>query len=493
MNVYIIQMEENDSSFTSSGSGSESDSDQDINIIHYRSILQGLINRCRTFFRGEIMPTVVDESLERRRLPKIRVNPDTTALDVSEFALMTKQSSGVLPARGNYGKHNIIDVLSNREKGVYFNNNLSCARKCNINNRYIPNEMLIMNGCQSKYFCSIFSKDGNRLITASQDQAIRVYDSSTVPYVPLHKIRARDVGWSIIDIAFSPDNEQFVYTTWSSALHLCSVNDKNGMQLPLSLTKNDRRFCVFSATFSSDGKEILGGASDGCLYIYNLQQKRRTLKVAAHAYDVNSVCFADDSSHIIYSGGDDGLVKVWDRRSLVENSPKPVGVLAGHTDGVTFIDSRGDGRHLISNSKDQSIKLWDIRIFSGAQAAESTLRAVHQQNWDYRWQKVPTKVTTSTKKLEGDTSVMTYRGHVVRKTLIRCRFSPAATTGQRYIYTGCGVGRIFVYDALTGKVKASAAKHIECVRDVHWHPIRNEIISSSVSLVLRIVLLEIKS
>nr|CAH7741948.1 unnamed protein product [Callosobruchus chinensis] len=83
MNVYIIQMEENDSSFTSSGSGSESDSDQDINIIHYRSILQGLINRCRTFFRGEIMPTVVDESLERRRLPKIRVNPDTTALDVS--------------------------------------------------------------------------------------------------------------------------------------------------------------------------------------------------------------------------------------------------------------------------------------------------------------------------------------------------------------------------------------------------------------------------
>lgn len=37
---------------------------------------------------------------------------------------------------------------------------------------------------------------------------------------------------------------------------------------------------------------------------------------------------------------------------------------------------------------------------------------------------------------------MTYRGHIVIKTLIRCRFSPAETTGQRYIYTGCGIGRV---------------------------------------------------
>lgn len=108
----------------------------------------------------------------------------------------------------------------------------------------------------------------------------------------------------------------------------------------------------------------------------------------AHEYDINSVAFADDSSHIIYSGGDDGLVKVWDRRTLGEDS-FPVGILAGHMDGITFIHPRGDGKHLISNSKDQSIKLWDVRVFSSKSAAKNTLEAVQDQTWDYRWQGVP--------------------------------------------------------------------------------------------------------
>ena len=31
---------------------------------------------------------------------------------------------------------------------------------------------------------------------------------------------------------------------------------------------------------------------------------------------------------------------MWDRRTLSENNPVPVGVMAGHVDGITFIDSK---------------------------------------------------------------------------------------------------------------------------------------------------------
>ena len=48
-----------------------------------------------------------------------------------------------------------------------------------------------------------------------------------------------------------------------------------------------------------------------------------------------------------------------------------------------------------------------------------------------------------TNKVIDDSSLMTYRGHTVLQTLIRCRFSPAHTTAQRYIYTGCATGSVY--------------------------------------------------
>lgn len=47
-----------------------------------------------------------------------------------------------------------------------------------------------------------------------------------------------------------------------------------------------------------------------------------------------------------------------------------------------------------------------------------------------------------TKPIEGDTSIVTFKGHRIQKSLIRAKFSPEATTGQRYIYSGCATGRL---------------------------------------------------
>ena len=55
---------------------------------------------------------------------------------------------------------------------------------------------------------------------------------------------------------------------------------------------------------------------------------------------MNTVAFADSSSQLLFSGSDDALCKVWDRRTLREDRPQPVGHLAGHRDGITFIHSK---------------------------------------------------------------------------------------------------------------------------------------------------------
>lgn len=75
--------------------------------------------------------------------------------------------------------------------------------------------------------------------------------------------------------------------------------------------------------------------------------------------DVNAVCFADEGSNILISGSDDMSIRVWDRRTL--HGEMATGVLVGHTEGVTYVSPKGDGRYLVSNGKDQCAKVWDIR------------------------------------------------------------------------------------------------------------------------------------
>lgn len=45
----------------------------------------------------------------------------------------------------------------------------------------------------------------------------------------------------------------------------------------------ERRFAVFSLAVGPDGREVVGGANDGCLYIYDREVQRRVLRVSPTA------------------------------------------------------------------------------------------------------------------------------------------------------------------------------------------------------------------
>lgn len=95
--------------------------------------------------------------------------------------------------------------------------------------------------------------------------------------------------------------------------------------------------------------------------VYDIEAKRPVLSVNAHGDDVNAVAFADAaSSNLLLSGSDDTFVKVWDRRSM--QGERASGVLVGHTEGITFVEPKGDGRYCLSNGKDQGMRLWDLRM-----------------------------------------------------------------------------------------------------------------------------------
>lgn len=62
---------------------------------------------------------------------------------------------------------------------------------------------------------------------------------------------------------------------------------------------------------------------------------------------------------------------------------------------------------------------------------------------DYRWADFPARGYIVPHP--HDVSVQAFRGHSVLQTLIRAYFSPAHSTGQRYVYTGSADGSVRIY------------------------------------------------
>lgn len=161
--------------------------------------------------------------------------------------------------------------------------------------------------------------------------------------------------WTLTDASLSPDNRFVAYTSIRNVVCLAPT-DPNDLGDPYNLDfsegigratgfhrRFDRSFGIWSIRFSGDGQKLVAGATGGSILVYDIESRRTLHRIFGHDEDVNAVCFADSSSpHILYSGSDDTTLKVWDTRSMGDS--RAAGAFIGHIEGLTYIDSKGDGR-----------------------------------------------------------------------------------------------------------------------------------------------------
>lgn len=134
---------------------------------------------------------------------------------------------------------------------------------------FLPNRPSTVVRYDKKAFCGSYSTDGREFLSACQDTFIRAYDCSRGGFREFKAIRARDVGWAVLDTAFSPDGLYFIYSSWSSAVHISNIHGETLTQTALDMRPTNHRFACFSVKFSNDNREVLGGANDGAMYVYD--------------------------------------------------------------------------------------------------------------------------------------------------------------------------------------------------------------------------------
>ncbi|KAJ1262861.1 hypothetical protein BS78_09G141300 [Paspalum vaginatum] len=438
----------------------------------------------------------------------VQVNDEFAKLHNDIFH-MTRMRSGlsesIYKSMGtSKGVISTTKLLSGREVDCSGKGTFSSCDRAFVLGRYVPtNGPEILDRMDSRAYVSQFSADGTLFVAGFQvcyaqaqpttvevllsswkprsGSHIRIYDVDR-GWITHKDIHARSLRWTISDVSLSLDQRYLVYSSLAPIIHIVNISNAaresyanvTDVHDGLDFSQHEDvqySFGIFSVKFSSDGRELVAGSNDESIYVYDICANKLTLRLPAHTSDVNTVSFADETGHLIYSGSDDTLCKVWDRRCL--STGQAAGVLTGHLHGITHIDSRGDGRSFISNGKDQAIKLWDIRKMTSS--ADSC--ADGTPTWDYRYSRYPQQHKQL--KHPHDQSLATYRGHSVLRTLIRCYFSPAFSTGQKYIYTGSYDSSVYIYDLVSGSQVAKLKGHEMVIRDCSWHPFEPTLVSSS--------------
>lgn len=135
------------------------------------------------------------------------------------------------------------------------------------------------------------------------DRQLCLYYTHNGTFDKCKKIEAENVGWSILDIAFSPDNRHIAYSTWAEsgkysvlysqlfdcsscdmwscifAVYEYSLSEDSNAFKTLSFSPNCRKFAVFSLVYSNDGRELFGCANDRHIYAYDRECNQRVLRV----------------------------------------------------------------------------------------------------------------------------------------------------------------------------------------------------------------------
>ncbi|TVU19332.1 hypothetical protein EJB05_35476 [Eragrostis curvula] len=392
------------------------------------------------YYEPETQDTVGSSSAE--------VNEEFSKLhnDIFQLTRMrSRLSESIYKSTGTYrGTISMAKLLSGREIDCSGKGMFSSGDRAFVLGRYVPKYgPELLDRMDSRAYVSQFSADGTLFVAGFQGSHIRIYDVDRA--WSIHKdIHARSLRWTISDVSLSPDQRYLVYSSLAPIIHIVNVGSAaresyanvTDIHDGLDFSQHEDvqySFGIFSVKFSSDGRELVAGSNDDSIYVYDLHANKLTLRLPAHTSDVNTVAFADETGHLIYSGSDDNLCKVWDRRCL--STGEPAGILTGHLHGITHIDSRGDGRSFISNGKDQAIKLWDVRkMMSNAESYAAKIPA-----WDYRY----------------------------------------SSTGQKYIYTGSYDSNVYIYDVVSGSLVEKLKGHKLAIRDCSWHPFDPVLVSSS--------------
>ena len=232
-----------------------------------------------------------------------------------------------------------------------------------------------------------FSADGRRLLSVSDDRAVRLWDVASAGEPGQAPILAID-GAPITGAALGNDGETVFLAMMSGEVERVSVADGSRRHVAhldkpaygLSPSPDGKMLAALfgewaqsialvdvasgdvtaldianvkgSFGFSPTGKLLVAGSSDGTIYLHDVESGTDR-ELHGHEDDIYHLVFSADESMLL-SASDDATARLWNLRT------GSVRVLRGHEDDVFFAALTPDAGMVATASFDASIRLWQL-------------------------------------------------------------------------------------------------------------------------------------
>ena len=219
----------------------------------------------------------------------------------------------------------------------------------------------------------LFTPDGKKLISVSDDKTVRIWDVTSGEPLRTFRLPTQKGPMGRIDAAaLSPDGRTLAVgarprgTGVGSQIYIIQFESGEVKQ---TFRDHRARALVTSLAFSPDGGKLASGSRDGTARIWDVIGGRCERVIQGHTDIVSGVAFSPDG-HRLATASHDSTGRVW---SVVTG--KAEATLRGHEKPVLCVAWRPDGKVIATSSADRTVRNWapDGMAYQGVDARDNAV------------------------------------------------------------------------------------------------------------------------